>query len=483
MPNFASAIRTNKIPVIGLTPEASGTAPTSPVDGQLWTDTGTHIVKQWDAGTGTWIPWLRLGTVAGSAPDATTVLLKANNLSDLTNASTARTNLGLGTAATQNKVAAGSAGVLDATDPTTTNTRTPTDNTVTGGTPGAGVKIQSKTITAANVADATLTDTQVAAANKDGVAATPSLRTLGSGAQQALAGNTRLDQISAPTAPVSLNGQRITNLGAPTTNTDAARLVDVQGAAAGIDAQPSVRVASTANVSVATGLVNGSVVDGVTLATGDRVLLKNQTTGSENGVYIVAASGAASRATDNISANTFWFAEEGTANADTQWVVTTNNPITTGTTSLVISQFGAATNYVGTANRITISGTAIDISINYVGQTSITTLGTVTTGTWNGTAIAVANGGTGATDAATARANLGASKAGYAATLGAVTAGTAYTVTHNLATQDVIVQVRDASTNEHISLDIINASPNTVTITSGIAYAANALRIVVLPVA
>lgn len=476
MANFVQAIRLNKLPVVGLVPETSGTAPSSPVTGQLWTDTSTSpdVVRYWDGAA--WQPWLIIGTASGQVPDASLVLLKANNLSDLGNATTARTNLGLGTAATQNKVAAGSAGVLDATDPTTTNQRVPTDASVTGGTAGAGVKIAAATITAANLA----------ASLFDQAAGTSSLRQLSiTSTTAAIPGGTTVNSIAAAnamTGALAMNNQKITGLGAPTAASDAARLVDVQGAAAGLDAQPSVRVASTANVPVATGLTNGQVVDGVTLVTGDRVLLKNQTTTSENGTYVVPASGAASRTTDNISANTFWFTEEGTTNADTQWVVTTNNPITVGSTGLVVTQFGAGTNYVGTSNHVTVTGNTIDISASYSGQASITTLGTVATGTWQATAVGILYGGTGATTAAGARTNLGVAQAGYAVTLGAVTAGTPYTVTHNLGTQDVIAQVRDASTNEYVYADVINASTNTVTVTTGISYGANALRIVVLPV-
>lgn len=481
MPTFGSALKLLKIPAVGLVPEKSGVAPTTPVTGQMWTDTSVapNVLRFWD-GT-IWTPWIYIGTAAGSAPDATLVLLRANNLSDLASAVTARGNLGLGTAAVTN-TGTGAANTILGNDTRLSDQRTPTDASVTGGTAGAGVKLAALTITAANIANGTITDVQVAAANKDGTAGTPSLRTLGTAATQAMIGSTTLSSIAAPTANVAMAGFKLTGLGAPTANTDAARLVDVQGAAAGIDAQPSVRVASTANVVVATGVVNGAVIDGVALVTGDRVLLKAQTTASENGVYITAAAGAAARAVDNISANTFWFVEEGTAAADTQYVVTTNNPITLGTTGLVITQFGAATNYVGTAGRITITGNAVDIAATYVGQASITTLGTITTGVWTGTAIAVANGGTGATTAPAARTALGAGQRGFALTLGAVTAGTPLVVTHNLNDQDVFANVRDASTNEYIGFDIINASANTVTVTSGVAYAANALRISVFSI-
>ena len=126
-----------------------------------------------------------------------------------------------------------------------------------------------------------------------------------------------------------------------------------------------------------------------------------------------------------------------------------------------------------------VSGTTVDIASTYAGQTSITTLGTVATGTWSGTAIAVNKGGTGATDAATARANLSAAGK-YAATLGALVAGTATTITHNLGTTDVIAGFRRVSDGsmEELSWAVVDA--NNITVTADMAYAASALRVVVI---
>ena len=124
-------------------------------------------------------------------------------------------------------------------------------------------------------------------------------------------------------------------------------LDDVTAAANGFDVKQSCRVATTANVNLSTDLENGDTIDGVTLATGDRVLVKNQSTASQNGIYVASASGAASRATDadsssEITAGLYTFVTEGTANADTMWVLTTNDPITLDTTGLTFAQFGAS---------------------------------------------------------------------------------------------------------------------------------------------
>lgn len=107
-----------------------------------------------------------------------------------------------------------------------------------------------------------------------------------------------------------------------------------------------VRAATTVNGALATAFENTDVIDGVTLATGDRILLKNQTAGAENGIYTVNATGAPTRATDfdtdtKAIASIMVPVEEGTANLDKVFQLTTNNPITIGTTALTFAEFGA----------------------------------------------------------------------------------------------------------------------------------------------
>ena len=211
----------------------------------------------------------------------------------------------------------------------------------------------------------------------------------------------------------------------------------------GLDVKGSVRAATTVNIS----LSGAQTIDGVSVVATDRVLVKNQSTGSQNGIYVASAS-AWSRAADadsndDVTAGMFTFVEEGTVNADTGWVMTNNAAVVLGTTALVFTQFNGAGSVSagagltkdgntldvgGTADRITVNADSVDIASTYVGQSSIVTVGTVTTGTWNATAVAIAYGGTGATDAGTARTNLGVvigtDVQAYDSTLAAVAAGT-----------------------------------------------------------
>ncbi|MEC7914632.1 MAG: hypothetical protein VX918_10235, partial [Chloroflexota bacterium] len=192
----------------------------------------------------------------------------------------------------------------------------------------------------------------------------------------------------------------------PSGTTDVASKGYVDGVASGLDVKDSVRGASTAAGTLASSFANGSTVDGLTLATGDRILIKDQADGSENGIYTVNASGAPTRATDcdansEVTAGLFTFVEAGTANADSGWVLSTDGSITVGTTSIAFAQFSGAGSIVAGAGLtksgstldvvagtgITVNANDVQISASYAGQNTITTLGTIATGVWSGTSI------------------------------------------------------------------------------------------------
>ena len=189
----------------------------------------------------------------------------------------------------------------------------------------------------------------------------------------------RLDQMAAPTASVSLNSQKITNLATPTDSTDAATKAYVDGVTEGLHIHASAKVATTANINLSTDLENGDTLDGVTLVTGDRVLVKNQTTKSQNGIYVVQASGAAVRATDfdapaEVDSGDFVFVDQGTANGNTGWVQV-NPVVTIGTSDIEFTQFsGAGTYTAGTG--LTLTGSVF--SINTATTVDVSTAQTLT---------------------------------------------------------------------------------------------------------
>jgi hypothetical protein len=186
----------------------------------------------------------------------------------------------------------------------------------------------------------------------------------------------RLDQMAVPTSDVSLNSVKITNLADPVSDQDAATKAYVDASRMGLDVKQSVRVTTTDNIT----LSGTQTIDGVAVVAGDRVLVKNQSTGSQNGIYTVAA-GSWARASDadttaKVTAGLFTFVSEGTVNADSGWVITTNDEIVLGTTSLVFAQFSGAgqitagsgltkngntIDAVGTAGRIVVNADNIDL--------------------------------------------------------------------------------------------------------------------------
>jgi hypothetical protein len=238
------------------------------------------------------------------------------------------------------------------------------------------------------------------------------------------------------TGTVDVNGARISGLGSPTQDTDAATKLYVDTVAEGLTVKPAVRVATTANIT--STYDNGTLgvgstltipatatltIDGVNSWTvGDGILVKNQTNAFENGRYFVSTVG-------NISAawvltrcskcdepteipSMYVFVQEGTLYASTGWVATVEDfaDFDVGVDDITFTQFsgagtylagngltitGSTFNVVGTADRITANADSVDIASTYVGQSSITTLGTITTGVWQGTIVDPTYGGTG----------------------------------------------------------------------------------------
>ena len=165
--------------------------------------------------------------------------------------------------------------------------------------------------------------------------------------------------LAVPTADLSMNGFKLTSLATPVAGTDATNKDYVDNLSAGLSWKDSVRAGTTANITRSAP----QTIDGVAVIAGDRVLVKNQTAPAENGIYLVAA-GAWTRALDADAADELLgaavFVSEGTTLADTAWVMSTNAPITVNTTNLSFVQFGAADIYTAGAG-LTQTGNVFDV--------------------------------------------------------------------------------------------------------------------------
>lgn len=188
--------------------------------------------------------------------------------------------------------------------------------------------------------------------------------------------STRLDQMAAPTAPVAFNGQRASGLAEPTNAQDAATKNYVDSVAQGLAPKQSVRAATTANIASLSGAIT---IDGVSLVAGDRVLVKDQSTPAQNGIYVVAAGAWARAADANAWAelvSAFVFVEQGTTNADNGFICTVDQGGTLGTTAVTFAQFSGAGQIIAgagltkTGNQIDVgAGTGIAVAADTVGLT------------------------------------------------------------------------------------------------------------------
>ncbi len=221
----------------------------------------------------------------------------------------------------------------------------------------------------------------------------------------------RLNEMTVPNGAVSLNNQKITNVADPSADSDCANKGYVDGVAQGLDVKDSCVAATTGNITISTALNNGDSIDGVTLSTNDRVLVKNQNTASENGIYIVKASPtrAVDLATGADAAGFFTFVEKGTVNAENGYVCTSDKgSAVVGSNNLTIAQFSGAGQIIA-GNGLDKSGNTLSVDLKSDGGLQIESTEiavNLSAGSITGT-LQVGDGGTGGTSASAARTNLG----------------------------------------------------------------------------
>lgn len=317
-----------------------------------------------------------------------------------------------------------------------------------------------------------------------------------------------LSSFAVPTGDVDFDGYKLTGLADPSADDDAANKRYVDLVAQGFKFKGTAYVATAAVLPNTPTYSNGSsgvgatltaganstlTVDGVVVPVNSFVLVKDQAAAEQNGLYQLTTAGSGAAAwvltrADNMNTTgefvgAFVVIEDaGSTIKNRAYLCTNSTAPTVGTTGVTFSQL-AGVDYTGTTNRITITGLAIDISASYAGQASIITVGTITTGTWQGTAIAVAYGGTGATDAAGARSNLDVPQTPYSATVGDnstttfnITAGT-----HGRAGNGkLLVKLYEVSSGDEVFANVsVNNSNGTVTLVFAVAPTTNQYRVVI----
>ena len=176
---------------------------------------------------------------------------------------------------------------------------------------------------------------------------------------------------------VAITGGTITGLGAPSSGSDAANKTYVDDLVAGLKTRIITRAATTGNITLSSDLQNGDTLDGVTLATGNKVLVKDQTDATENGIYNVVASGTATRDTDYDTvaelAGQLVIVQEGSTNADKIFLCTTDSDGTLGSTNITYTQVTPSNTGTVTSIGLTQSGSEFTIS-----GTPVTSAGNIT---------------------------------------------------------------------------------------------------------
>ena len=318
-----------------------------------------------------------------------------------------------------------------------------------------------------------------------------------------------ISSFGTPTADWSNGGYKITSLGTPSADTDAANKGYVDSVAQGLDVKASVHLATATGLpaysfspssgGTITGSSNGALsVDGTVVQLADRILVKNETSGNApyNGIYtvtIVGSGGQAYQLTRSADANTsaevtagmFTFVEEGTVNADSSWVLTTNNPIVLNTTALTFAQFSGAGTYTA-SNGVLLTGSnftfaplstgGLDTASGGASIKLQTNSGAATTS--SGFAVGAGTGITVGTSTVSIDTSVVVRK--YGADIGTGSA-TSITVTHNLGTKDVSVTVFDnSSPYAEVVCDVQHTTTNTVTLLFSVAPTSNQYRVAVL---
>ncbi len=496
---FVTSINLNKNELQNARVQNLSSAPSSPVAGQIYFDTGDNILYFYN-GTA-WIP--ASGAAEVIQDTVSTMILDGTGLDKsyddpagtltLSIDSTVTTNSGSQTL-TNKTIALGSNTVSGSISDFNTALTGADFATLAG-----SETLTNKTITSPNVSGLSLTDSSIVFEGSSADDNETTLTVTNPTADRTITlpdltgtvilTTNKVTDLTAPTASFSMNSQKITSLGTPTDATDAATKAYVDAVAEGLHIHEAAKVYFASNVDLIE-LIPGVVEDSVTLASGDRVLLNGQVSSAENGIYVVNASGPATRALDfdspaEVKSGDFIFVSSGTNYGNTGWVQTLST-VTIGSSPISFTQFSGAGTYTA-GSGLTLSGSTFSVDVTPTsGSASLTNTGgavEVKTDTTRGLSVDASglgiNAGTGLA--------FSSGVLGFASGYGVrkhsedISAATSHTVTHNFNTRDVTVAVYDNnSPYAEVFPDVEHTGVNTVTIKFATAPTANQYRVVVV---
>lgn len=506
MPNFLSQIKANQIPITGLVAETVASLPGSPVNGQVVYHTADHKLKTYQNGTWATLDSIPVQSVNGMT-GAVTIGKADVGLGNVDNTSDASKPISTATQNALNLKAPLASPALTGipTAPTaaqgTSTTQLATTAFVTTGLAGKAAATHNHAITDLYSGTPGTEGYFLQVVAGDVVDVVEGAAAIN--AALAGGGNVTIPGFLTLTGGLSVDNDRISNVGSPLNSTDAATKGYVDSAIQGLAPKESVRLASTANVNLG-GTV--SSMDGIALAISDRVLLKDQTAPAENGIYAQLPNGTLTRTPDADSnadlESAFVFVEEGTANANTAWLQTADN-LTIGTSAITWVKFiSAADITVGNGlqkvgNQISVSSigpgllqadavSTIKIQDGAVTAAKLDT-GAVQLGSTKTTGILpIGKGGTGSSTAQTARVSLEAAGVGSGTNSATINPGVWTTIISgtNLQAKDIdgvwlaefFVSNDSGVTYEQVQVDWrINNTTFDLQVRSDVSISANAL--------
>jgi hypothetical protein len=250
---------------------------------------------------------------------------------------------------------------------------------------------------------------------------------------------------------IDVSNQKVLNLADGTAATDAVTLQQLQAAIRGLSWKQSVRAASTTNVNTA---APGASIDGYTLVANDRILLKDQTTPAQNGIYVwTGAASALTRSTDADSSAELLgatvYVESGTVNGDRMYTQTQDTIATLGTSTISFAQLGGGGTTYSAGNGLSLAGTTFHV----VPGTGILADGTST------------------------RVDFSVAVRKYSADV--PSGATTVAITHNLGTTDITYKLRLKATGEIVETDATVTDANTLTLTFATAPTTGQYRVAV----